>query len=274
MRPISLTIVIFCCCSVLVGCVGKIQRQVIFPAERVLDRDPSLAGWAFDTVRETVGEHETYGWFVPEGHPRGVILFSHGNGGNLSDRLGTIAFMKELGYSVLAYDYGGYGESTGNSSEERCYADIRAMWHYLVEKRGIAPEDIVLWGRSLGGGPTTDLAREVTCRAVILENAFLSTADVARESKVLRPLRGLIRHRFDNKSKIAEITSPLLVIHSPEDEVIPYAHGLELYQRATPPKTFLQIRGGHNTGPAASGAAYRKGIEAFLRGTSGTDPRS
>ena len=138
------------------------------------------------------------------------------------------------------------------------------MWDYLASERGVSTETIVLWGRSLGGGPTVDLAREAPCKAVILESTFLSTRDVARDQKSTRLLRGLIRHRFENKAKVGDITSPLLILHSPDDEVIAYHHGVDLYTLATPPKYFLEIQGGHNTGPQVSGAAYQDGIAHFL----------
>jgi len=256
----------------LSGCLAMGQRKVIFPADRTMDRDPGLFGWDFEEIRLPVDGKETFGWYVPVENHRGVVLFSHGNAGNLAGRLESIGLLRSFGFSVLAYDYGGYGHSTGKASEKRCYADIRAMWDYLRTEMGIPEEKIVLFGRSLGAAPTAELAQTVLPGAVILESAFLSTADVAKDMPLVGHLTFLIRHRFENKDKVARIESPLLLIHSPDDEVIPYAHGRALFERATEPKAFLEIEGGHNTGFVMSEAVYRRGWEAFLTPIFGENP--
>ena len=198
-----------------------LQGALIFGADPTMTTDPGARGWTFEDVRLPVEGHETHGWYIPLENHRAVVLFSRGNAGNLSYRLENIAVLRSLGLSVLAYDYGGFGDSTGTPSEARCYADINAMWDYLVTTRGVAPEDIILYGRSLGGGPTTELATRVTPGAVVLESTFLSTADVAWEMPVYRPWIWLLRHRFDSARKIGNIHAPLLILHSPQDEVIP-----------------------------------------------------
>ncbi len=240
------------------------QGKLIFLGAREMDRDPGDAGLAFDDIRLPVSGYETHAWYVPLENHRGVVLFSHGNAGNLSGRLESIGLLRSFGFSVLAYDYGGYGYSTGTPSEERCYADIRAMWDYLITVKRIPEEQIVLFGRSLGAAPTAELAQSVTPGAVVLESAFLSVPDVARKMALVGRLTWLIRHRFENKNKVAKITSPVLFIHSPDDEVIPYEHGRRLFELAPEPKTFLEIRGDHNLGFVISEPVYRPGWEAFL----------
>ena len=249
-----------------------LQGRIIFIPSPGMDRTPADYGLEYDNVVLPVQGFETQGWYVPLEHHRGVVLFSHGNAGNLAGRLESIQTLRSFGFSVLAYDYGGYGLSTGSPSESRCYADIRAMWDYLVKERGIPEKDILLFGRSLGAGPTAELAQSVKPGAVILESAFLSTPDVARRTLVFCPLTWLIRHRFENKRKVAAIASPLLIIHSPDDEVVPYAHGQRLFEFATAPKSFLKIRGGHNTGFVESEDVYRPGWEAFLTPIFGANP--
>lgn len=249
-----------------------VQDRILFPSTREMNRDPGDFGWEFTEVRCPVGANETFGWYIPLEKHRGVVLFSHGNAGNLADRLESISLLRSFGFSVLAYDYGGYGLSTGHSSEARCYADIRAMWDYLVDTRGVAAREILLFGRSLGGGPTVELAQQVQPGAVIIESTFLSTVDVARRILLLRAMTWAIRHRFSSKDKIAHVRSPLLIIHSPEDEVIPFENGVGLFARAPEPKTFLQISGGHNTGFVESEAVYRQGWEDFLTPIFGANP--
>jgi len=241
-----------------------LQSWIIFPATRDIYRDPSAYRWAFEELMLPVDGETTHGWFVPLENARGVALFSHGNAGNIADRLESIGLLRSFGFSVLAYDYGGYGKSTGRSSEQRSCQDIRAMWRWLTEEKGIPPKKILLFGRSLGGGATAHLAREVEPAAVILESAFLSTVDVAHDKFPWLPARLILRHVFANKDKVADIKSPLLVIHSPDDSIIPYRHGKELFERATEPKQFLEIHGDHNEGFVLSEPIYRKGWEEFL----------
>lgn len=241
-----------------------IQEKLIFLASRDMIRDPGDVDLKFDEIRLPVDGYETHAWYLPVENPRGVILFSHGNAGNLSGRLESIGLLRSFGFSVLAYDYGGYGYSTGKPSEKRCYADIHAMWNYLTVTRQISPSEIVLFGRSLGAAPTAELAKSVTPGAVVLESAFLSIPDVAKKMTIIGHLTWLIRHRFENKVKVAEFTCPVLIVHSPDDEIIPYEHGRRLFALAREPKTFLEIRGDHNLGFVISEPIYRAGWEAFL----------
>ena len=241
------------------------QNRLVFMVTHELYRTPAANGWRYDDVRLDVDGGQTHGWYVHAAtDARGVILFSHGNAGNIADRLESISIFRDLGFDVLAYDYGGYGESTGGPSEARCYADIRAMWRYLTEERGIAAKRIVLFGRSLGAGPTCQLATEVEAAAVILESTFTSIPDRAQEMYRIFPARLILRIRFDNAEKIANLRSPLLVVHSPDDTLIPIHHGRVLFERASEPKTFLEIRGDHNEGFWTSGSLYRDGLTAFL----------
>lgn len=240
------------------------QGKLIFLGSRDMNRDPGDAGLDFEEIRLPVAGFETHGWYVPLENHRGVVLFSHGNAGNLSGRIESIGLLRSFGFSVLAYDYGGYGHSTGTPSEQRVYADIRAMWDYLINIKQIPPLEIVLFGRSLGAAPTAELAQSVTPGAVVLESAFLSVPDVAKDMPIIGHLTWLIRHRFQNENKVANFSSPVFIIHSPDDEVIPYAHGQRLFELAKEPKTFLEIRGDHNLGFVISEPVYRSGWEAFL----------
>ena len=238
--------------------------RMIFIPTYPLYRTPQSAGWTFEEVRVPVADETTCGWYVPVENARGVVLFSHGNAGNIADRIESIGLLRSFGFSVLAYDYGGYGLSTGRPSEPRCYADIRAMWRWLVETRGVPSRKIVLFGRSLGGGVTADLAAEVRPAAVILESTFLSTVDIAREIVPWLPMSWIVRPRFANRDKVGRIQAPVLFIHSPDDRTIPFHHGQELFRLAPEPKQFLEISGDHNEGFVQSYAVYREGWEDFL----------
>lgn len=243
---------------------GFIERMAVFPATREIYRDPAAFGWAFEDVWLEVNGGRTHAWHIPLEGARGTALFSHGNAGNMADRLESISLLRGLGFSVLAYDYGGYGRSSGRPSEKRCYADIRAAWRHLTGERGIDPSRIVLFGRSLGGAVTCDLAVDVQPAAVVIESTFTSIPEVARDLIPLLPARLLLRTRFANLEKAGRIRSPLLYVHSRDDTLIPFHHGEKLFAAAREPKTFLEIRGDHNEGFVLSMAEYLEGWRAFL----------
>ncbi len=241
------------------------QGRLLFMPTHDIGRTPAAMGWTFDEEMLPVDGEATHLWYIKtEGERRGVVLFSHGNAGNIAGRLETADLLRDLGLDVVLYDYGGYGKSTGRPSEARCYDDARAVWKYLTDTRGIAPSEIILSGRSLGAGPTCQLATEVQAAAVIIESAFLSVAKRAQEMYPIFPVALLIRHRFDNGRKIQDIKSPVLLVHSQQDEIIPYDHGRALYERANEPKEWLEIQGGHNDGFWLTGDSYTEGLNAFI----------
>ncbi len=245
--------------------VVLLQTKVIFPATRDVYRTPKSAyQWDYEDVRVPVSGQVTHAWFIHVENARGTVLFSHGNAGNVADRLESVMLFRDLQLDVLLYDYGGYGHSTGRPSEGRCYEDVRAMWRYLTDDRGIPPGQVVLFGRSLGGSMTAQIAAEVTPAAVILESTFLSTSRLAKEMLPWLPMKHLIRHRFDNAGKVTRFTSPLLVIHSPDDSLIPFRHGLELFRIAHEPKRFLEIHGDHNEGFVISHDLWSKTVDEFI----------
>jgi fermentation-respiration switch protein FrsA (DUF1100 family) len=158
-----------------------------------------------------------------------------------------MALFHRLGFSALVLDYRGYGKSEGRPSEEGTYRDARAAWRHLVEARGTPPDAIVVWGRSLGGAIAAALARERTPRLLVLESAFTSLREVAAHLYPWAPTGLLLGNRYPTEGFLRQVRSPVLVMHSPDDELAPYAHGLRLFERASPPKRFLPIRGRHNT---------------------------
>lgn len=241
-----------------------LQRKVLFPASAEIYRDPADMGWPFEEVWTDTPFGKTHGWWIPLENARGAVLFSHGNAGNIADRLESVSLFRELGFSVLLYDYGGYGRSGGTPAEARCYADIRAMWRHLTEDRGVSPEKIVIFGRSLGGAVAVDLAAEVRVGAVVLESTFLSVPEVAAERFWWLPLHLLCRDKFDSQAKVGRIPSPTLVVHSKEDTLIQFRHGQGLYARVTAPKMFLEIHGDHNIGFVESMEIYMDGWRRFL----------
>ena len=221
------------------------QPYLIFETDSVERRNPKSLGWDFEDVTVPVMGQTTHGWYMPLPNARGVVLFCHGNGGNIALHLDGTRLVRSLGYSVLTFDYGGYGKSTGNPSEARMYRDTLEMWRYLTETRGIPANRIVIWGQSFGGAAACDLGAHVTSAAVVLESTFLSYSDCVFGPRWCAVGDWVLRYHFDNKSKVAEIHAPLLVIHSPDDTLFPLFHGQGLLERGNPPKRLVLKRGDH-----------------------------
>ncbi len=241
------------------------QRRLVFFPDRKVSANPAQSGMAHrDVFFRTSDGVELHGWFVPASASSRVLLFCHGNAGNISDRLESIRIFHDLGLSVFIFDYRGYGRSGGQVSEEGTYRDARAAYVHLVEKEGVSPENIVLYGQSLGGSVAIELAAERNSAALIIESCFPTLADVAARAYPFLPVRPLLRVRYDSRERIRRVGCPKLVIHSRDDEIVPFELGKRLYDLAAPPKQLLVLSGDHNTGFVVSGAVYTEGLERFL----------
>lgn len=242
---------------------------VYFPnaPSRALEATPESAGLAYESVDFSTDDGvRLHGWFLPgPAAARATLLFCHGNAGNISHRLDSLKIFHDLGLSVLIFDYRGYGESDGRPSEAGTYRDAEAAWRYLTDQRGIAPENIVIFGRSLGAAVAAHLAAAHKPKALILESGFTSAPDLAAEIYWFLPVRWLLRLRYDAAAYLKQVRAPVLIVHSRDDEIIPFRHGRALFAAANEPKELLQIRGDHNQGFLISGRAYIDGIDAFLK---------
>jgi pimeloyl-ACP methyl ester carboxylesterase len=240
------------------------ERLLYFPL-RGLSATPDAIGLAYETVSiETEDGIEISGWFIPADRPRGTLLFFHGNAGNISHRLDSIAAFHRLGLNTFIVDYRGYGQSQGKPTEQGTYRDAAAAWRYLVESRQIPPTEIIIFGRSLGGAVAAWLAHTHPPGALILESTFTSAPDMAAQAYPFLPVRQLIRIDYNTLARLPKIEVPLLIIHSPEDSVIPYGHSQTLFNAANQPKEFLEIRGGHNDGFIISAQAYEATLDRFI----------
>jgi hypothetical protein len=251
-------------CLVLYVLQGRLIFYPNLPG-RELQADPGDIGLPFEPVtlvsRDGV---RLNGWYVPARDPKGTLLFFHGNAGNISHRLESLRIFHSLGMTVLIIDYRGYGRSEGKISEEGTYLDAEAAWEFVTRDKKIAPADIVLFGRSLGGAVAAHLAAQTSPGGLILESVFTSVPDLAARHYPIFPVRLLARFSYDTCAALASVSCPVLVIHSPDDEIIPYENGRLLFEAAPKPKYFLEIRGGHNEGFMASGPEYVRGLEKFL----------
>jgi fermentation-respiration switch protein FrsA (DUF1100 family) len=231
---------------------------------RELAYSPADIGLAFDDVQLTTADGvRLHGWYVP-GPGERVVLFFHGNAGNISHRLGSIQQFHDLGLSVLIVDYRGYGQSEGRTTERGTYQDAEAAWRYLTAERNVLPQHIVVFGRSLGGPVAAWLASRQQPGGLIVESAFSSIVDIGRELYPFLPVRWLTRFRYPTREYLSEANCPVLVVHSREDEIIPFHHGERNFAAAQAPRHFLEIHGGHNEAHVGRSGAYVEGLRSFL----------
>jgi len=241
------------------------QGSLLYFPDKDVRQTPAAVNLAFEDISFRTRDGITIaGWFVPSEDEKGVLLFCHGNAGNISDRLDSINIFHQLGLSVLIFDYRGYGKSEGRPSERGTYLDAEAAWDYLVKEKRKSPERIILFGRSLGGAVAAETALRKNAALLILESSFTSVPDLALKFYPWLPVRFLAIFRYASIDKVGRIRCPKLIIHSPDDEIVPFGHGTALYDKASGPKEFLRIRGGHNEGFLASGGIYVEGLRDFL----------
>ncbi|MCX7425550.1 MAG: alpha/beta hydrolase [Planctomycetia bacterium] len=217
-----------------------------------------------------------HGWYVPHERPRAVILFCHGNAGNITHRADMLRTLHErVGAAVLIFDYRGYGRSEGKPDEPGVLQDARAARAWLAGREGIPEKEIVLLGRSLGGAVAVDLAARDGARALVLESTFTSVPDMASQLYGGLPLRLLLRTQLDAAAKIGDYHGPLLESHGTADTIVPYAMGRRLFEAANEPKQFIPLEGrDHND---SQGAEYYESLARFLDGLekkgTGSEPK-
>jgi fermentation-respiration switch protein FrsA (DUF1100 family) len=241
--------------ALVYGCVVALvfifQSHLVYYPQvgREGDLTPQAYGLAYEAVEIATEDGEKLAaWWVPAEGARGTVLFFHGNAGNISHRLDYLKMFRGLRYSTLIIDYRGFGTSTGSPSEAGTYRDAEAAWRHLTEQRSIHADDIVFFGESLGAAVASWLATRHTPRALVLASTFTSVPDLGAEVYWFLPVRLISRFRYDNLSRLAAVRAPVLVAHSRNDEIVPFAHGQRLYAAAREPKQFLELAGGHNTG--------------------------
>ena len=226
------------------------SRFVYFPEMGRTDRaTPAQLQLPFEELRiATADGEQLHGWFVPATDARGAVLFLHGNAGSIAHRLDWLPLFQRLRLSALLVDYRGFGQSSGRPSEAGTHADAEAAWRHLTEARGIPAARIVVMGESLGAAVAARLAARVDPAALVLHSAFTSAPDLAADLYPFLPARLLARYAYDTLAAVRELRCPLLVAHSPGDEIVPFAHGRRLYEAASVPRQWLELAGGHNDG--------------------------
>ena len=211
-----------------------------------------------------------FGWFVQASSHAQVLLWCHGNAGNITHRLGNLAQLVQLGLSVFLFDYRGYGRSEGRPSEVGLYQDAVAAHVHLTSARTYAPKRVVVFGRSLGATIAGHLVSQRPAAGVILESSFASVEHMARTHYFGLPAHRLIQARFDLASSLKNVRIPILVIHGDRDRIVPIQLGKRVYEAANSPKDFYLVSGaGHNDVTYIGGRQYFKRLKEFVRSVAG-----
>ena len=243
------------------GCVSK----AVYHPTRTIRATPADIKLLYEDISlETTDGVMLSAWWVPAADPRGTVLFCHGNAGNMGDRLDTLQIINTLGLNVLIFDYRGFGRSEGSPNEKGTYLDAEAAWNYLVGEKEIAPGQVIVWGRSLGGAIAARTAAHHRVGIVVVESTFTSLKDLADDLFTWVPAWLLTNYAYETAHYLENLDVPVLVIHSRDDEIIPFHHGERLYDSLNGPKAFTEIQGSHNRGFLDSMSLYVASINDFI----------
>ncbi len=252
--------------------IRSIEKKSLYYPLREIDGTPRDIGLDYEDVRVMTRDGvRISGWFIPSGSSRATLIFSHGNGGNISHRLEKIKILNGLGLDVLIFDYRGYGGSKGSPSEKGLYLDAEAVYDYLVNQKKIPARKIVGYGESLGGAVIIDLAGKHELGGIIVEGAFSSVRDIAKRYFPLVP-SFVYKTTFDSYKKIRNVGYPKLHIHSTADEVVPFDLGEKLFDNASEPKEFVKLHGGHNDSFIISQDVFASKIDSFIQSLDSPNP--
>ena len=206
-----------------------------------------------------------HGWFIPAKKPIATLLWYHGNAGNLSHRLDNILELVPLNLNIFIFDYRGYGRSEGNPDEKGLYQDSQAAYDFLRLKKQIDPDELILFGRSLGGACAIKIALNNKAAGLIVESAFTSVNDMADKMFSFFPLKFLLRSHFNSLETISLVNMPKMFIHGTDDRLIPFSMGRNLFGASNEPKIFYGIEGaGHNDTYSVGGQKYFESIRRFV----------
>jgi fermentation-respiration switch protein FrsA (DUF1100 family) len=249
---------------VILGLLMAFEEALVFPGPKYPVGDWTPVGLNQEEVFFAAADGvQLHGWYVAPPQPRAYILFCHGNGENVGYLGPYLEYLRdELNVAVFAFDYRGYGRSAGKPNEQGIIADGLAAQAWLAKRAGAAPHDLVLWGRSLGGGVAVELAAQNGARGLIVERTFTSLPDVAAVHYAWAPVRLMMRTRLDSFSRINEYRGPLLQSHGTADSIIPFSIGRRLFDAYEGEKEFLSLEGGDHNDPPAD--EWHAAIDRFL----------
>lgn len=249
-------------------------RQVFQPT-RKLKHTPDELGLTYQEIR-FVAEDSTFlrGWWVPADHAPATLIYLHGSGGNMGDRLEVLRDLHRLGLNLFTFDYRGYGESRGIATEQGLYRDARAAFEVVRAQHHDADEPpVVAYGRSLGGAVAIQLAIDKPLRGLIVEGSFCSIAEMGEHRHPRLPIRTLGSIRFDSLAKIGGLRQPALIAHSRDDDVIPFDQGRRLFDACPEPRQFAELRGHHDKVGWVANPGYWDVFRRFIDSAIGESPK-
>ncbi len=249
----------------LYALVRYLECTAVFFPSKVFQADPSQMSLPYEDVYFKTSDGITLnGWWLKNPGATSTLLFMHGNAGNISDRLLKVKSFYDLGLNVFIFDYRGYGKSEGKPSEQGLYIDGQAAYDYLKSRTDMDMGRVIVYGASLGGGVSVDLAVHRPVVALVIDSSFTSAQDMA---KLLYPHLPsfLISIKFNSMAKVGHLAMPKLFLHSPDDHVVPFDMGRRLYEAAAEPKTFMRVHGGHNDAQIATDPQAAKEFVQFLK---------
>lgn len=250
--------------------VKVMEPRFIFHPTMALELNPKLAGFEYTDVVIQSGADKIHGWFIKSDKSKPLVIFFHGNAGNISHRLDFIRFMEPLKLNFLLMDYKGYGRSEGSPSVSAVEEDAIATLLWANEKLKAPFNQIILWGRSMGGAAALYAAsQKPEVAGVIVESSFISLRRIASELFPAVPV-AFISDSWNNDDIVSSISTPKLFIHGTKDEIIPFRHTEELFRIAKEPKQALPIKSGHNDTYIRGGNVYRKAVGDWIFKVTGT----
>jgi fermentation-respiration switch protein FrsA (DUF1100 family) len=250
-RPwIRLPLIALCAYGLVLGLLVLFEEKLIFYPSRYPAGDWTPHGIAAeDAWFEAADGTKLHGWFVPHTQPKAVVLVAHGNGGNITHRTDLLRALHRMQTSSMIFDYRGYGRSSGSPTGTGILEDARAARAWLAQRAGVAAENLVMFGESLGGAVAVRLASEGGARGLVVESSFCSLATVGAHHYPWAPIRLLLRTSLEPATWIRDYHGPLLQCHGDADRIVPFECGRRLFEAAHDPKEFVTLPGAdHNDG--------------------------
>ena len=252
--------------SVLSGCWNWfVEKQVFFPDKTIVQTPADYDLPSEDVWFNSTDSIRLHGWLIPASPSNHILLFCHGNAGNISHRLDNVRLLNQRGISVFIFDYRGYGRSDGSISEKGFYLDSKAAYQVARKWADAHKAKLILFGRSLGGIAATHLGATKSCDGLILESTFTNMGAMARAHYPLPFAESLLEHRLNAVGEINQVRAPILFFHGDKDRIVPIRLGQALFEAAPNPKEFVVIPGaGHNDTFYVAGKEYFDKLEAFV----------
>jgi uncharacterized protein len=244
----------------------KIENFYVFFPQTSFDITPDDLHLNYrDVYFYSQDNEKLHGWLFQTKMSDPVVVISHGNACNISHMLDYANIFTRENLQVFLFDYRGYGKSKGTPSERGIYMDAQAAYDYLVNEEKILPDNIILFGQSLGAATAIDVAIKNHVRSIIIEGAFTSTKDMSKRIFPMNFVSFLLPRNYNNLEKITHIHVPKLIIHGEDDEIVPFSMGKRLFEASGDPKYFYAIKGaGHNDALIVGGDEYFQDLTYFI----------